>query len=101
MEKFSTNNKHYTILIVDDQPDNISFLVEVLETAGYSVTFALNGLEALQRLSGVNVDLILLDLFMPDLDGFWVCDRLSLVPPLILPPLHWPCAVLYWPCASL
>jgi signal transduction histidine kinase len=71
------NNNHYTILIIDDQIDNISVLAGVLEGAGYSITFALNGKEALKRLAGGSVNLILLDLFMPDVDGLRVCDEIK------------------------
>ncbi len=45
-KKNPSENNNYTILIVDDQVDNISFLAGALEGAGYSITFALSGKEA-------------------------------------------------------
>lgn len=65
------------ILIVDDQPDNIEVLAILLETHGYSVTYALNGKEALQRLNAIKPDLILLDLFMPKMNGLEVCETIK------------------------
>lgn len=58
-----------TLLVVEDNPDLRSALVEVLTDEGYSVLAAENGEEALQVLSGVTVSAILLDLEMPFMDG--------------------------------
>jgi two-component system, chemotaxis family, chemotaxis protein CheY len=58
-----------TLLVVEDNPDLRSALVEVLTDEGYSVLSAENGEEALQVLSGVTVEAILLDLEMPFMDG--------------------------------
>jgi two-component system, chemotaxis family, chemotaxis protein CheY len=58
-----------TLLVVEDNPDLRSALVEVLTDEGYSVLSAENGEEALQVLSGVTVQAILLDLEMPFMDG--------------------------------
>ncbi|MGR9087150.1 MAG: response regulator [Gammaproteobacteria bacterium] len=67
-----------TILIVDDKPENLSLLGEVLLNAGYRVTAANSGRSALRLANQENrPDLILLDVMMPDMDGFQVLDRLS------------------------
>lgn len=68
------------ILIVDDQIDNIQVLALFLETHGYSISYALNAKEALQRLNAIQPDLILLDLFMPEIDGLELCKQIKAEP---------------------
>lgn len=68
------------ILIVDDQISNIQVLALFLETQGYSVSYALNAEEALQRLQAIHPDLILLDLFMPDVNGLELCKQIKANP---------------------
>ncbi len=65
------------ILVVDDNPANLGVLVDHLEHHGYEVLVALGGLEALDRVAYARPDLILLDVMMPDLDGFETCRRLK------------------------
>ena len=65
-----------TILIVDDNPVNLGVVVDHLEQAGYDVLVALGGLEALDRVRFADPDLILLDVMMPDMNGFDVCRNL-------------------------
>jgi DNA-binding NarL/FixJ family response regulator len=57
------------ILVVDDEPLNVDYLEQELESYGYVVETASNGLEALDRVAGAPPDLILLDVMMPVLDG--------------------------------
>lgn len=64
------------ILVVDDEEDIVQLLKYNLEKEGYSVTTALNGAKAIQAADGVHLDLIILDVMMPELDGFEVCRRL-------------------------
>ena len=64
-----------TILVVDDLPQNLRLLQAVLEPRGYEVVLAASGEEALDRLGSHPIDLILLDVVMPGLDGFEVCRR--------------------------
>lgn len=64
------------ILIVDDDVDFINMLELILRSKGYSVFSANNGLECLQRAYEIHPDLILLDIMMPDMDGFEACRRL-------------------------
>jgi len=66
-----------TILVVDDNPVNLGVVVDHLEVQGFDVLVALGGLEALERVRHVQPDLILLDVMMPDLDGFETCRRLK------------------------
>jgi PAS domain S-box-containing protein len=66
-----------TILIVDDMPANLGVLVDTLECMGYLVLVAEDCGEALARASLMSPDLILLDVVMPDIDGFETCRRLK------------------------
>ena len=68
------------ILIVDDTVKNIQVLGTVLKTEGYQLNVAQNGLQALDVVSKVKPDLILLDVMMPKLDGFETCKRLKADP---------------------
>ena len=58
------------VLVVDDDPDILDALSEILEVEGYHVQRARNGREALQRLEQELPDLVLLDLMMPVMDGW-------------------------------
>ena len=58
------------VLVVDDDPDILDALSEILEVEGYEVQRARNGREALQRLEQAPPDLVLLDLMMPVMDGW-------------------------------
>ncbi|MEY3866779.1 MAG: hypothetical protein RLZZ338_670 [Cyanobacteriota bacterium] len=75
-----TPNTKPTILIVDDNIENIQFLELLLESQGYSVACALNAEEALQRLDAIQPDLILLDLFMPYVNGLELCKQIKTNP---------------------
>lgn len=65
------------ILAVDDEPLNLDFLQAALEPEGYRVLCAENGEEALRILSGTAIDLVLLDILMPGIDGVEVCRRIK------------------------
>ena len=65
------------ILVVDDKPDNIRFLSNMLGSQGYNVRKALNGQMALTAVKTVLPDLILLDISMPEMDGYEVCKHLQ------------------------
>ncbi len=65
-----------TVLVVDDQPQNIRLLDAVLSPRGYRVVTASSGEEALRLLPDVDPDLVLLDVVMPGLDGYAVCRRI-------------------------
>ena len=57
------------ILVVDDVPDNVDILQMRLESQGYEVVTAGDGIEALQKTRELLPDLVLLDIMMPRLDG--------------------------------
>ena len=63
------------ILIVDDQPENIELLEAYLAPQDYEIVTAASGEEALGKLSGNQIDLILLDIIMPGMDGFEITCR--------------------------
>jgi len=65
------------ILIVDDTPDNLRVLIEMLSEQGYTVRAASNGPRALSTAQKTPPDLILLDIKMPEMDGYEVCERLK------------------------
>ncbi len=65
-----------TILIVDDLPQNIRLLEAVLTPRGYDVATAASGAEALDRVAAGGIGLVLLDVLMPEMDGYEVCRRL-------------------------
>ncbi len=69
-----------TILIVDDTPSARNILKGVLAEQGYNLAFASGGEEALAQAARLTPDLILLDVMMPDMDGFEVCRRLRADP---------------------
>jgi signal transduction histidine kinase len=60
------------ILVVDDSPDNVYLIKNILEGEGYVVDTAENGLTALKKITESKFDLVLLDLMMPDMDGYEV-----------------------------
>jgi two-component system, OmpR family, alkaline phosphatase synthesis response regulator PhoP len=64
------------ILVVDDDAELIELMRFNLKNAGFSIGTALNGLEALKKARSISPDLIILDLMMPELDGFAVCEIL-------------------------
>ncbi len=65
------------ILIVDDSVDTVDLLNKRLSFEGYRTLSAYNGKEALQQAAEHNPDLIVLDIMMPDMDGYEVCERLK------------------------
>lgn len=66
-----------TILVVDDMPNNVSVLFSFLSQAGFKVLVAQDGRRALQTAEQAGPDLILLDVMMPNMDGFEVCSLLK------------------------
>jgi len=69
-----------TILAVDDQPANLRLLDAVLSPRGYRVVRATSGEQALELLPSSGVDLVLLDIVMPGIDGYEVCRRIRRAP---------------------
>ena len=66
-----------TVLIVDDNPQNVELLTAFLESLPVRLVTASDGIEALRKVAEENPDLILLDIMMPHMSGFQVCQRLK------------------------
>ena len=64
------------VLVVDDEPNIVMSLEFLMKRAGFEVSVARNGREALQALEGAPPDLLLLDVMMPEFDGYEVCERI-------------------------
>jgi len=65
------------ILVIDDDPDILDASAMILESRGYQVTTAQDGVEGLAKLEAEHPDLIVLDLMMPKMDGFAVYKELQ------------------------
>ena len=66
-----------TILVVDDEPDAIAFVREVLEGEGYQVNSAPDGSKGLSTMREAKPDLVILDVQMPEMDGFEVFQEMK------------------------
>jgi DNA-binding response OmpR family regulator len=66
-----------TIMIVDDEPEYIEFLKEILGDFGFELLIASNGYKVFEILNESLPDIILLDVLMPEMDGFEICRRLK------------------------
>ena len=64
------------ILVVEDDTDLVELLAFNLKKAGFAIGTAVDGVEALKKARSLQPDLILLDLMLPELDGFAVCETL-------------------------
>jgi len=70
-------NNRQKVLIVDDVTKNIQLVANFLKQAGYEINFAVSGKAALDHVKKETFDLILLDIMMPEMDGFEVCKKLK------------------------
>jgi len=86
-QSYSMSNKSPYILLVDDEPANLILLEELLQFKGYTTFSAVSGSEALSQARVHRPELILLDIMMPELNGFDVCDRLRKDPTLQTVPI--------------
>jgi len=68
------------VLVVDDIPANVRLLSGILKVAGYEVVTAGGGEEGLRQVEATSPDVVLLDVMMPDMDGFEVCRRIKANP---------------------
>lgn len=73
----ASTNSEILILIVDDLPDNLRVLSTAISGQGYQTRCAKSGAIALMAVETTCPDLILLDIKMPDMDGYEVCQRLK------------------------
>src|SRR5712671_3546512 len=76
-----------TILVADDQASNRELLEELLTAEGFKVVSVANGAAALEQLSIAPIDLVLLDVMMPHLNGFAVCEQIKANPDTYLIPV--------------
>jgi two-component system cell cycle response regulator DivK len=72
-----TNTEKGTILYVEDNADNRSLIRRVLNAEGYSMVEAVNAEDAIRKLEGGKVDLILMDINMPGVDGYTLTARIK------------------------
>ncbi len=66
----------YTILYIEDNPDNMRLVQRALGARGYDIQGAVNGMEGLSMAEELSPDVILLDINLPDIDGYEVARRL-------------------------
>lgn len=76
-----------SVLLVDDDPEVVSLFAYALRRAGYQVETALNGETGLEQARRVRPDVIVLDIMMPDLNGYEVARRLRALPETAAIPL--------------
>jgi two-component system, cell cycle response regulator DivK len=68
-----------TILYVEDNPDNRILIRRVLESEGYAVIEAINAAQALELLESNNINLVLMDINMPDMDGYALTAKIKAI----------------------
>lgn len=73
----ANQNIKQTILVVDDTPSIVQFIQFILEDNGYRALVAENGTQALAKTAEYRPDLILLDIMLPDIDGYMICSQLK------------------------
>ena len=76
-----------SILVADDQDSNRELLKELLEAQGYTVIAVPDGAAALAELAQRTIDLVLLDVMMPRMNGFEACERIKANPDTYLVPV--------------
>jgi two-component system, cell cycle response regulator DivK len=76
-----------TILYVEDNPENRLLVRRVLQSEGFKVLEAINATQTLEMVGGVQPDLILMDINMPDMDGYTLTSRLKALPHLAYVPI--------------
>jgi CheY-like chemotaxis protein len=70
-------SRQKTILIVDDDPDFVNVLKTVLEANGYIVITTMSGRDALFKLETEKIDMVILDIMIPDVDGIEICKTIK------------------------
>lgn len=68
---------NFNILVVDDNQENLRVVSNYLKEAGFRIALALDGKSAMEIIKNNSIDLVLLDIMMPEMDGFEVCKILK------------------------
>jgi excisionase family DNA binding protein len=79
-EAFFSGRNSKRILVVDDEPDVLAVIARSLKRDAYELETAMNGFEAGMKLADFRPDLLILDLMMPRVDGFEVCELVHSIP---------------------
>ena len=77
----------YSVLVVDDNDMNLTLVAKILELEGYRVVLARNGREAIHAVELSMPDLAILDVMMPDMDGYELCQKLRQPPLNVVVPI--------------
>jgi len=72
------NDKQARLLFVDDNPESVAVLINKLENLDFSISIASDGQEAIELAQSLYPDIILMDVFMPGMDGYETCRQLKL-----------------------
>lgn len=72
-----SDNNIKKVLVVDDEPDTLELVKLVLESVGFETLLATSGKEALAQIERIRPDLVLLDIMMPDMDGWDVFRKIK------------------------
>jgi len=78
-KSMEANDKQYRLLFVDDNPESVAVLINKLENLGFSISVAEDGKEAIELAQSLLPDIIMLDIFMPGMDGYETCRQLKLL----------------------
>jgi len=70
-------NSNKKVLVVDDEPDTLELVKLVLESGGFETLLAASGTQALEQIERTRPDLVLLDIMMPDMDGWDVFRKIK------------------------
>lgn len=73
------NFKKQTILIVEDSASMRKFIALSLKFLGYKVVLAVDGMDAIEKIPGENIDLVITDLNMPNIDGFSLIEHIRAI----------------------
>lgn len=87
MDSLFSEEKSATILYVEDHPDNRLLVRRILQAEGFTVVEAVNATQALELVKEMTPDLILMDINMPDIDGYTLTARIKTFPHLINVPI--------------
>ena len=80
MQSRDLSKTGHTILVVDDEPVVITILEKILSADGHTVHSATSGQEGIKKAKAIIPDLILMDVLMPDMDGYEVTARIKALP---------------------